>query len=332
MDLSNLYVILSFFGVIILGGALAAAAAFGVSTFDNERILSEKPVEESKYDAPKQHFLIRVGRQLLKLPVIVAILAFTIGLVIAGFYSAGVIPNFRVFPEVATAEAAKVDRLWYNMFGVSMVVLLLVELLVIFVPIYFRRRKGDEGMGATFSHHTGMELGWTIVPTITVFAIGFASFSLLNEIETAPADSIEINLTAQQFSWTFEYPEFGEAITSDLYIPVDQAVTLNIQSRDVLHAFWVPEFRIKQDAVPGEINTIYFTPDKVGDWRIVCAELCGTGHGQMGLEWRVYVLSAEDYDAWLVENTGQTLDEWENPAPAEEEPVEGEAAEAAAEG
>ena len=120
---------------------------------------------------------------------------------------------------------------------------------------------------------------------------------------------LTVNVMGLQYAWIFTYPETG--ITSgELHIPVDQEVQLNITAQDVLHAFWLPEFRLKQDAIPGRQSELRFTPNKVGQYPIVCAELCGAYHGAMGAQ--LYVQTPEEYQAWLKEQqalaSNETLD------------------------
>lgn len=110
------------------------------------------------------------------------------------------------------------------------------------------------------------------------------------------SDTVEVNVTGLQFAWIFTYPQDG-IVSGELHIPVDRPIVLNISANDVLHAFWVPEFRLKQDAVPGRTTQLQFVAKRPGTYPVICAELCGSYHG--GMKTQVHVYSPEDYDAWL---------------------------------
>lgn len=133
------------------------------------------------------------------------------------------------------------------------------------------------------AHHQHMALGIGASP---------------DEIGQAP--DVTVNVLGLQYAWIFTYPDLG--ITSgELHLPVDKNARLNLKAQDVIHAFWLPEFRLKQDTIPGSESELRFTPKRVGDYPIVCAELCGPYHGAMGS--RLYVQTPEDYDAWVKEQT-----------------------------
>ncbi len=118
-----------------------------------------------------------------------------------------------------------------------------------------------------------------------------------------------IDVKGIQYAWLFTYKDTG-IVAGDLHLPVNRLVQLNIQAGDVLHAFWLPEFRIKQDAIPGRDTTLVFTPTLVGDYPIICAELCGSYHG--GMKTKLYVQTQEDYNKWLQENTIATTEATED--------------------
>ncbi len=138
----------------------------------------------------------------------------------------------------------------------------------------------------------GGELGNGAMPAARHVRYGFGPTN-----EVVPA--VTVNVQGMQFAWLFEYPEAG-ITTGELHVPVDRAVQLDITALDVIHSFWVPQFRLKQDAIPGQPTQLSFTPNKIGTYPIVCAELCGSYHGAMRSE--IIVESEEDYRAWLEEN------------------------------
>ena len=149
--------------------------------------------------------------------------------------------------------------------------------------------------GSPIHGHTGLEIVWTAIPTVLVIAMSVFSAVVLAEITDTPSDSKRIEVTAQQFAWSFKYAD-PERTTGELVLEVDKPVELLITSKDVIHSFWVPEFRMKQDAVQGIVTTLTITPTKVGTYDLICTELCGLGHAVMRSQARV--LSAADYAKW----------------------------------
>jgi cytochrome c oxidase subunit II len=144
-----------------------------------------------------------------------------------------------------------------------------------------------------------------------VTALAIYGWIVLDDIEAKQQNELVVNVTGQQFTWTFEYPE-QNVNSNELVLPLDRPVDFRIKTRDVLHSFWVPEFRLKSDAVPGLTTKIRLTPDRVGNYEVVCAELCGLGHSTM--RQFVRVLPADDFDRWARRQT----EEGEGGAPAGE--------------
>jgi cytochrome c oxidase subunit 2 len=136
---------------------------------------------------------------------------------------------------------------------------------------------------------------------IVLFGAGFSWF-ILDKIEARETDRLEVDVTAQQFAWRFEYPEQGVTST-ELHVPVDRQVELNLEALDVIHSFWVPEWRVKKDAVPGQPTSLVATPDTEGSYELICTELCGIGHSTMRAP--VIVESQEEFDKWLEDQGGK---------------------------
>jgi cytochrome c oxidase subunit 2 len=126
----------------------------------------------------------------------------------------------------------------------------------------------------------------------------------LAQIRKVDPDALVVKVTGQQWSWSFEYPAYG-VITTEMHVPVGKQVLLQMTSRDVIHSFWVPEFRPKQDVVPGRITELRLTPTVIGNYKVRCAELCGTSHAYM--ESPVIVSSQGDFDAWMGEEVKKAL-------------------------
>jgi cytochrome c oxidase subunit II len=141
-------------------------------------------------------------------------------------------------------------------------------------------RPGDEGDGAPIHGNTKLEIAWTVIPTVIVLVGAIYSWIVLSDIESRASNRMVVDVYGQQYTWHFNYPEQG--VTSrELHVPVDRQVEFRLHSLDVIHSFWVPEWRIKKDAVPGITTRAFVTPDETGDYTLVCTELCGYGHATM---------------------------------------------------
>src|SRR4029079_5929279 len=167
----------------------------------------------------------------------------------------------------------------------------------------YRAMPGDEGDGEPIHGNTRLEIIWTAIPTVIVLFAGIYSTIVLNDIEAEASNQMEVDVTAQQYAWRFDYPEQG-VTSNELHVPSGTQLELHLNSLDVIHSFWVPEWGIKRDLVPGsdlpgsdEIdNVVRVTPDVEGTYSVVCTELCGWGHATMRAA--AVVESQQDFDAW----------------------------------
>jgi cytochrome c oxidase subunit II len=160
----------------------------------------------------------------------------------------------------------------------------------------FRAAPDDESDGPPIHGHTGLEITWTAIPTALVVAIAVVSAIVLAKNGNAGSNPMHVDVTAQQFAWSFAYPGHKDLTSGDLRLPVDRKVELRLKSLDVIHSFWVPEFGQKQDTVPGLTTKLVITPDRVGTYPVVCTELCGLGHAVMRT--RAIVMTAAAFDTW----------------------------------
>lgn len=213
-----------------------------------------------------------------------------------------VLINIGLLPVAAAVQAGPVDRmvnlqLWMIAFLFS-----LITVFIGYSIVVFRRRKGETEDGAYFKGSTGLEVLWTVFPLATVIALSFLGAQALGEVRAVDPQAMTVNVTAFQWGWIFEYPDSGVQ-SNTLVLPVDRQVRLNMTSRDVIHSFWVPEFRVKQDVLPGEnlVKELRITPSKIGEYQVMCAELCGGAHAYMNSP--VRVVSQEEYDAWINEQS-----------------------------
>lgn len=230
-----------------------------------------------------------------------------LGTVIGGLM---LIPNWN--GEAASAERAPIDTLLYVMIVISSYVFSIVVVALAYALWRWRAKPGDESDGEPIHGNTKLEVAWTVIPTIIVLAAAIYSWIILEDIEASGADAMPIEVTGQQFAWTFDYPEQG--ISSDeLHVPVDQQLEVKVQTLDVIHSFWVAEWGIKRDLVrqPGtpssEIDDDFVvTPTEEGTFTLQCTELCGYGHATM--RGNVVVESQEEFDQWVAEQerSGET--------------------------
>lgn len=203
----------------------------------------------------------------------------------------------QMHPVAASAQAASIDQLWHwEIIAISFLFALIV-VPMFYSLVVFRRKKGDTSDGEHIEGNTSLEIGWTVGPLVLVVIFAYFGAYSLGEVRRADPQALEIKVTGQQFTWVFEYPD--GFVTSELYLPVGQQVVLKMESPDVIHSFWVPEFRIKQDVVPGRVTEYRVTPTLEGEYKVRCAELCGTSHAYM--ENPVIITSQVKYDEWVVE-------------------------------
>jgi len=213
-------------------------------------------------------------------------------------------------PLDASLQAVPVDWLW----NLEMIVLSFLFALIV-VPMFyslivFRRRKGDTSDGAHFEGNTRLEITWTIIPLILVLTFAYIGAGNLAQTRRADPNAMVVKVTGRQWSWSFEYPEYG-VTSSELHVPVGKQILLQMTSNDVIHSFWVPEFRVKQDLVPGRTTELRITPSLVGDYTVRCAELCGTSHAFMRSP--VIVASQVDFDLWMNEQVALAVQAAQTP-------------------
>jgi cytochrome c oxidase subunit 2 len=201
-------------------------------------------------------------------------------------------------PERASKEAVQIDRVFWFVTFICLAIFALVAGVSIYAGLKFRAAPDDPDDGAPIHGHTGLEIVWTIVPAVLVTAISVYSGLVLIDIENISDDHPVVEVTAQQFAWSYTYPDL-DITSGELVLERDEPVELVLTSRDVIHSFWVPEWRVKQDAVPGVATKVVVTPTKVGRFPVRCTELCGLGHATMLS--RAIVLSPADFDKWAKE-------------------------------
>lgn len=210
----------------------------------------------------------------------------------------------QLLPEQASLQAVPIDNMFDLEFKVIAFLFALIVVFMVYSIVVFRRKPGDNTDAKHIEGNTRLEVVWTIIPLITVLAFAFMGSQALAETQRIDPRAVEVNVTGLQWSWSFEYPELG-IVSDKLVLPVGKQALLHLSSADVIHSFWVPEFRVKQDALPGGdefVRDLRITPSQIGEYKVRCAELCGRLHAYM--ENPVIVLSQADYDAWVAQETG----------------------------
>lgn len=217
--------------------------------------------------------------------------------------------SFPLFPEAASSVARDVDFLYFFILAVSGFFAVLVSALVVYFAVKYRRRHPDE-VGADIHGSIALELLWTVIPFILAMVMFVWGADVFFRIARPPADSMEVFVVGKQWMWKVQHPE-GVREINELHVPVNRNVKITLGSEDVLHDYYIPAFRVKMDAVPGKLTTMWFRATKPGVYQIFCAEYCGTQHS--GMIGHVTVLEEHDYEAWLAggRSTGTAVENGE---------------------
>jgi len=206
---------------------------------------------------------------------------------------------FQWLPTSASEEFDRIQDLYWFATVMSIGIFSLVAAVVVYSVWKWRVPADDDSDGPPIHGNTGLEIVWTAVPALIVIALGIVSAFVLSENGQAGPNPLQVTVIGQQFAWKFKYPEEGDFQTGELVIPVGRETKFTMESVDVIHSFWVPNFGQKMDAVPGIETTILVTPTRTGDFAVVCTELCGLGHATMRAKARV--VSQSEFDKWIEE-------------------------------
>lgn len=233
---------------------------------------------------------------------ILAIATVSIALIAIGFFVATAVDVSGLLPRPGAQRAELVDELFRVMLGISAVIFLIVEGGLVYAVLRFRRQPGDQEDGPPIHGNTALEIVWTLIPVIIVVGISLYSYQVLTDAEATGENALVVEVVGRQFSWEFTYPEAG--ITSSvLHLPLNRQAHLQITSEDVIHSFYVPQFRVKRDATPGRISDLTIRPVRTGTYQVECAELCGPGHAAMVTE--AIVETPEEFEGWLNDQRAQ---------------------------
>ena len=245
--------------------------------------------------------------------------------------------NINLLPIDASVNAPIYDELFQVLFTIGAILFIGIIGLLVFSLVRFRRRPGQLGDGIAIEGNLPLEIFWTAVPAVVVLFVGLYSYDIYDRmggmvplahdhsaamteagmaeeriwggissgtVDAGVVDALPIEVTAMQFAFLFHYPD-GDITAGELHVPAGRPVTLRLEAKDVIHAFWVPEFRLKQDVIPGQPTQLSFTPTRPGRYPIVCAELCGPYHG--GMRSTVVVDEPDAWDTWFSSNAKPDL-------------------------
>jgi len=243
-----------------------------------------------------------------------------------GLLAAAVATSVAIFipwlPENASKEGERIDFVFWFVIAICIAVFSVVAAVTVYSVVKFRARPDDDSDGPPIHGHTRLEIAWTAVPAVLVTAIAIVSAVALAENGKLKNDRLVVEVTARQFAWTFAYPpeEKAREVSKDtqlcdlppappncpvsgvLRLPEGRQVELRLRALDVIHSFWVPEFRQKQDAVPsklkvGQVTRLPITPTRIGRYTVVCTELCGVGHALMRAP--ACVMEPRKFQEWI---------------------------------
>jgi cytochrome c oxidase subunit 2 len=208
-----------------------------------------------------------------------------------------------LFPEQASTLAPAVDALYFFVTAVTAYFALIVVLCVVIFAVKYRDRTGDR-IGVRIIGSIPLEIVWSIVPFLVAMVIFGWSTVVFFGLVRAPDQTLEIYSTGKQWMWRFQHID-GQSELNELHVPLGRPVKVIFTSEDVLHSLYIPAFRVKADAIPGRYSSIWFTPTRVGEYHLFCAEYCGTKHS--GMIGRVVVMESNDYQTWVSGGGGLSM-------------------------
>ena len=203
--------------------------------------------------------------------------------------------NFPLFPHQASAQAGQVDAIYFFMVAVTAFFSILIAALVVLFAIKYRRRHRDE-VGHAIHGSLALELLWTIIPFMIVMVMFVWGAKVFFELYRPPVGAMEIYVVGKQWMWKVQHMD-GQREINELHVPIGRPVKLIMGSEDVLHSYYIPDFRVKADVIPGRYNVLWFTATKPGVYHLFCAEYCGTKHS--GMVGSVIAMEPQAFQAWL---------------------------------
>jgi cytochrome c oxidase subunit 2 len=238
-------------------------------------------------------------------------------------------PNTTFAPHSEFARA--IDALWNRLLLLGVIVFVLVEGILLYVILRFRRREGQENP-AHVHGNTTLEILWTAIPAVILVFIAVPTVRTIfaTQARSTP-NALQVEVTGHQWWWEFRYPQYGVVTANELYLPAGRTVNFALKTADVIHAFWIPRLAGKRDLVANRTNYIWFTPDSVtadSVWNGTCNEYCGTSHANM--RFRVFTVQPSEFERWAAHQKGPAVYGVAPPAPPPDTGKKGKGARAAA--
>jgi cytochrome c oxidase subunit 2 len=203
--------------------------------------------------------------------------------------------NFPLLPETASSVAGQIDAIYWVLVSVSLFFGLLIVVGLVYSAVRYRKGSKASRAGA-LNDNLVLELSWSIIPLTIAMTIFTWSSKVFIDMHVAPPNAMEVYVVGKQWMWKIQHPEGNKEI-NELHVPVGKPVKLIMTSQDVIHSFYVPAFRMKQDVLPGRYTTEWFEATKTGEYHLFCAEYCGTSHS--GMVGKVVVMEEPEYENWL---------------------------------
>ncbi|NJM06851.1 cytochrome c oxidase subunit II [Candidatus Gracilibacteria bacterium] len=203
--------------------------------------------------------------------------------------------NFPLFPDQASTFAPQIDLLYGVLVALSLLFAGVIPFVILFLIVKYHRSMKADRSNPVHSN-LKLELTWSIIPLILALGVFTWGALLYIDMRRAPDDTLEVYVIGKRWMWHTQHPN-GKRENNELHVPIGQPVKLIMTSQDVIHSFYIPAFRIKQDVLPGRYTTMWFEATRAGEYHLFCAEYCGTEHSRMG--GRVVVMSMADYQTWL---------------------------------
>ncbi len=225
----------------------------------------------------------------------IALVIIVVAAIIAGLLAARYNP---LLTHAASREGSEIDALFGHVFGVAVAILVIVEGSLIFVIVRFGIVARSEARGVPIRDYLPLEILWTAIPFMIVTWLAVRSYQVMVSIGTVSPQAYVVEVRARQFAWEFDYPGTGVS-SNELHIPLGRQILFRMHSADVIHSFWVPDFRIKRDVMPDRITEMEFTATQLGTFPLLCSRLCGVGHAFMRSN--VVVQTSDDFQAWLTQ-------------------------------
>jgi cytochrome c oxidase subunit 2 len=200
-------------------------------------------------------------------------------------------------PNSASQQADRIDFVFWYVTWICVGIYAIVASVLAYAMLHFRAAPDDDSDGPPVHGHSGLEVAWTAIPFVLVTSMAIVCAIVLARNDHVGKNALYVDVTAQQFAWSFKYPDANNLATTELRLPIGRTARFTFRALDVIHSFWVPEFGQKQDTVPGILTHLTITPNRVGVFPIVCTELCGLGHSVMRST--VIVMTPGAFDTWL---------------------------------